>query len=616
MACQDDSASERASPPDSGVLDAADPASSADGTLPAASDAARDENATADSGADAREGSLPSSPAVTLPLEVLGAPGTAVHVTIAIDAATLQAAQAAGSADLVLTVHNVVEPDSAEVSVNGSPPFDLGVATGPLLRRIDGRVASGAFALDPGVLRAGDNQLVFRYTRQVIADLAAVSGFRVLDVAIAIGDQSERPALPSEDPSTWTTEGASNEAIERGRAFFQDESRDGGPACARCHADSGADLSYYAFSTHSIVERAMFHEFPRADAEDIARYIRSLPLVPVGRPYDPPFQPGSGNRGAAGAGYAAALAGDDAFMSSAFAGNALPPSLPWNWAETVDTFVHPAALTMPTWMRWLPRDLPDEWFTMQAGLLASAEQALAATPSLENAQAFMSAALTIGKDILTESGDYQGKVEVLRFAAVKLWDWSRRNGFDRPDHGVPDGSPAYPYEVGFAFFEASLAGAGIPGAEAQTIEWWWAQLATNPGRGLSTGRRPLNFFDVLSAAENAAIGSAQIAFLHLYGSWEESRGSLVDQWGTGEGPVRLLLVPMRRLSASDREAILRRFLIREGEYLASGGSLDAGHHAKLTEAWTRGCAELSPAQRTDLRTLAPAAVLADLAACP
>ena len=49
-----------------------------------------------------------------------------------------------------------------------------------------------------------------------------------------------------------------------------------GPACARCHADSGTDLQYYAFSTYSIVERAMFHEFTRAEAEDMASYIRSL----------------------------------------------------------------------------------------------------------------------------------------------------------------------------------------------------------------------------------------------------------------------------------------------------------------------------------------------------
>jgi hypothetical protein len=556
----------------------------------------------------------PARPATTLPLEILGPPGTAVELDVVLDASTVSAARAAGTAALELTVHNIVEPDSAEVVVNAASAIDLGATSGPLLRRFDGRVASGRVAIDPAALVAGPNRIVFRYTRQ-IKDLAAVSGFRVLDVAVVIGSDRFTPALSMDDPSTWQPQNGTPEAVERGRSFFQDVSRDGGPACARCHADSGADLQYYAFSTNSIVERAMFHEFSRTDAEDLASYIRSLPLSPTGRPYDPPFQPGPGNHGAAGGGYGAALADDAAFANATFAGTSLPSPLPWKWAEAVDTFVAPAAINTPTWFRWLPRELLDDWFTRQGGVLASAERDLASTPSLDNARTFMSAALTVGKDVLQRDGDYQGKVEVLRFAAVKLWDWSRKNGFERPDHGVPDGSPAYPYEVGFAFFEASKAGV-LDGSERQTMEWWWAELATNPGRGLSTGLRPLNFSDVLSAAENAALGPAEIGFLHVYGSWEESRGDMAAKWGTSDGPVRLLLVPMRALDAPDREVILRRFLTEEAAFLASGGVLDAGHHSKLAEAWTRGCAALSVSQRAALRTLAPSAVRADLEACP
>ena len=204
---------------------------------------------------------------------------------------------------------------------------------------------------------------------------------------------------------------------------------------------------------------------------------------------------------------------------------------------------------------------------------------------------------------------------MLRFAAVKLWDWSRKNGFDRPDHGVPDGSPAYPYEVGFAFFEAARSQA-LAGAAEQTMDWWWVQLAANPGRGFSTGRRPLNFEDVLLAAEDAAIGPAHIAFLHLYGSWEESRGALTDVWGTVDGPVRLLLVPMRTLGADERTALMRRFLVQESEYVSQLGTLDTGHHQKLASAWTAGCSALSATQIAELRALAPEVVRPDLAACP
>jgi hypothetical protein len=556
----------------------------------------------------------PPQPATTLPLEVLGAPGAGVEVVFDLESADVDAARNAGTLHLALTIHNVVEPASAEVTINGSASIDLGDRNGPFLRPFDGQVASGRIVVDPGQLVSGPNRIVFRYTRQV-QDRAAVSGFRVLAVALELAGKTVALDLPDNDPATWRPLDSSPQVIERGRSFFQDVSRDGGPTCARCHADSGADLQYYAFSTHSIVERAMFHEFTRAEAEELASYIRALPTVAAGRPYDAPFQPGSSNHGAAGAGYSAILATDTTFAESAFGGAALPATLPWNWAETVDTFRQQTQAAAPTWMRWLPRDLKEEWFTRKDGILAAAEQALADTPTLEAAQTFMSAALTVGKDILLVEGDYAAKVDVLRFAAVKLWDWSRKNGFDRPDHGLPDGSPAYPYEVGFAFFEAAQAQA-LPGAEQQTMDWWWAQLAANPGRGLSTGRRPLNFEDVLLAAENAGLGAAHLAFLHLYGSWEESRGALIDRWGTADSPVRLLLVPMRRLPVADRVALLRRFFVKEAEYLAQGGTLDGGHHQKLAAAWSVGCAALSVSQLAELRALAPQAVSADLAACP
>jgi hypothetical protein len=229
----------------------------------------------------------------------------------------------------------------------------------------------------------------------------------------------------------------------------------------------------------------------------------------------------------------------------------------------------------------------------------------------------MSAALAVGKDVLVETGDYDAKVNVLRFAAVKLWDWSRTNGFDRADHGVPDTSPAYPYEIGFAFFEAAQAGTtAAPDLWRQTMSWWWVQLASYPGRGLSTGKRPLNFQDVLTVADSANLGPAHLAFLHLYGSWEESRGALAEQWGTGDGPVRLLATPMRRLPAAHRAAILRRFFAHESDFLAAGGVLSEEHHRALSEAWVLGCETLPSDERAALRRGAPQEIASDLEACP
>jgi hypothetical protein len=358
----------------------------------------------------------------------------------------------------------------------------------------------------------------------------------------------------------------------------------------------------------------MFHEFSRGEAEELASYIRALPLPPVGRPWNPPFQPGPGNHAAAGAGYTAILADDAAFASTVLRAAELPGVLPWAWAEGIDPFEQPTAAAAPSWLRWLPRELHAELFERRDGSLAAAERALATTPSLENAQAFMSAALAVAKELFQENGDHLAKIELMRFAAVKLWDWSRRTGFERADHGVPDGSPAYPYEVGFAFFEAALSDA-VPGAMAQTMDWWWVQLVVNPGRGLSTGRRPLNFHDVLRAADAAGLGPSHLAFLHLYGSWEESRGALADAWGTAGGPVRLLDVPMRRLEAPDRARMMRRFLEEEAARLERGVVLDADHHAALAAAWSAGCDALTPEQLASLRALAPEPVRDDLTAC-
>ena len=68
--------------------------------------------------------------------------------------------------------------------------------------------------------------------------------------------------------------------------------------------------------------------------------------------------------------------------------------------------------------------------------------------------------------------------------------------------------------------------------------------------------------------------------------------------------------------ADDRAALMRRFLVREAEYVAQLGTLDQGHHQKLAAAWSAGCSALSAAQIAELRALAPEVVRPDLAACP
>jgi hypothetical protein len=148
------------------------------------------------------------------------------------------------------------------------------------------------------------------------------------------------------------------------------------------------------------------------------------------------------------------------------------------------------------------------------------------------------------------------------------------------------------------------------------MSWWAAQAAVNPGRGMTSGARPLEWHDVLLVADASLQGPAMLTWLHLIGSWEESQGVLADDFGTARGPVRLLEVPLRHVDAATAVKLLRRFLAREAAFVAGGGALTAEHHALLREAWGRSCDAFAASDRAALRGIAPPEVAPDLAACP
>lgn len=118
-------------------------------------------------------------------------------------------------------------------------------------------------------------------------------------------------------------------------------------------------------------------------------------------------------------------------------------------------------------------------------------------------------------------------------------------------------------------------------------------------------------------AQQAGLGPNALVFLHLYGSWEESRGDMASMWGTDLGPARLLSTPMYAAGGRGIALLFRRFLRREAEWLAGGGTLEPAHHDALGDAWSTHCAALSPTERSELRAIVDdAAVQDDLAACP
>ncbi|MCY1013760.1 hypothetical protein OV079_51205 [Nannocystis pusilla] len=410
---------------------------------------------------------------LALPLEVLGPAGTERIADVWLDETQLAAAD---SAALVLTLHNVVQAGSAELVVNAGEAIDV---SEPFVHP-DGRVSTAEIAIDPGLLVPGVNHLAFRYPRQVVD-----AGGRV------------RVSRPARGPPHRRHHPRARRARPAARDVASTPRRRGvhraGPLVLpgrRTRRRTDVFALPCGLGRRPPVLRVLrskhrgTRDVPRvsrAEAEDLASYIRSLPVPAKGRPYRPAFQPGTDNHGAAGAGLESILPDDASFGEHLWGAASLPADLPWDWPETVDTFLLPTSIAVPTFVRWLPRRIDERWFTRRDGELAVAEAALADDPSLEHAQAFMTAAMAVGRELLVEEGDHLARIDLLRYAAVKLWDWSRRNGFDDPDHGMPDGSPAFPYEVGFAFFEAADAPGGVPAPMAQTLSWWWAQLAANPG---------------------------------------------------------------------------------------------------------------------------------------
>jgi hypothetical protein len=160
--------------------------------------------------------------------------------------------------------------------------------------------------------------------------------------------------------------------------------------CADCHAQDGRDLKYFNFSNSSIVARARFHGLSTLQGEQIASYIRSLPLPNPGRPWNPPYQPGPGldeqpiSNWAAGAGLAWVLDRDtDALpylLGQHFAPLGRAASNPSGNAPNLRELVGqitpdifrpdgnlnprqiPIALQLPDWSHWLPPIHPkDAW---------------------------------------------------------------------------------------------------------------------------------------------------------------------------------------------------------------------------------------------------------------
>ncbi len=241
--------------------------------------------------------------AVTLPLEAIGPDGT-------VATATIQAPQGASATTLWLRVHGLTFQEKASVQVNGSAWFPLRNDNSSLTIAQPGRGYGGvggvfqtlsmSLALPAGTAIDGANTVRLRLNQ---TDGVSIS-VRVLafNLRNAGGtDLIDAGQFMAEDPGTWQPPRPAQADIDAGDVLWSEAAlveRPGGPVinarCNMCHEHEGRDLKYFNYSNRSIIERSKFHGLSQTQAEQIASYIRTRPIIAPGRPWNPPYQPGPG----------------------------------------------------------------------------------------------------------------------------------------------------------------------------------------------------------------------------------------------------------------------------------------------------------------------------------
>ncbi len=328
-----------------------------------------------------------------LPIEVIGAEGTERAVQLMLSADQVSRAQR-----LWLQTHNVRYPEKASVKINGGAWLPLNntnaqmIGTSQTYGGIGGSFATLKMSIpfgtgaNAGALRAGPNSITFRFN--VSNDVSA--GFRVIGINVLDNAGQKLIAengFSHSDPSTWTATSSAPSDIDAGRVLWASAAlrahfdRPNRPApnllakCADCHTQNGADLKYFGYSNQTIIERAKFHGLSQTQGEQIASYIRNLPVKAVGRPWNPPYQPGPGTSSkpndewAAGAGIDNVLDRDEDTIAALFPNGVRRDVLmegDGNKFKRFSSHDTPLAFQLPDWNHWLPEvhplDSVKSWF--------------------------------------------------------------------------------------------------------------------------------------------------------------------------------------------------------------------------------------------------------------
>jgi hypothetical protein len=367
---------------------------------------------------------------ITLPVEVLGPPGTFVDVPVNLSnpAAVTHLylrCNACGYDDI--SDNRNASLIKAMVSVNGGAAMALKQFTddnGIVIGNRDITVMGGeakyggiggpfrttrfTLKIPANQLRAGSNTLRFVHLNAKAPSI----GFRIVDLNfIENGDVTRKVLvagrdLVMDDPTRWTaprpTEVQAGQLLWIKRNALYDPGLDmldgvGGKqgavsgnlraSCADCHTKEGHDLKFFNFSNNAIVQRSIFHGLTKDQGEQIASYIRSnrAPVTKRAWPWNPPYQPGpqldsstSVYEWAAGAGVDAVLDDDKDIAKYLFAGrDSSNPATLDEVRRVVNRFGKlnfrelPINIPMPEWNQWLPVVHPDDAFNTDAAVINS-----------------------------------------------------------------------------------------------------------------------------------------------------------------------------------------------------------------------------------------------------
>jgi hypothetical protein len=313
---------------------------------------------------------------VVLPLEVLGATGDTVTVTVS-------APTGATAKKLYLQVNNLSYDNKGSVSINGGAWVALTNASvtiqgsGAYYGGIGGGFDTLKMTVPIKGAINGNNTISFRFNNTD----GISSGFRVLafNLQNAAGSNLIYSGFSRDDPTKWTIPLNDSADIAAGKQLYQNatltqSSLNSTPIkahCMDCHTANGSDLQRFNYSNYSIMTRSQFHGLSSTQGLQIASYIRSLTASlgvpgPNCRPWNPPYQPGPGldagnvKNWACGAGLTAVSDNDADTLASIFPNGVNKAAIASG--SQINLRQIPIGLQLPDWNHWIPRIHPiDAW---------------------------------------------------------------------------------------------------------------------------------------------------------------------------------------------------------------------------------------------------------------